>query len=148
MSAAGKKRGRPIGTGHPIGPQGPKVGSRPWKLMNMRFGERIFFEVGAGTTTSRLMQQISSDIQRNGLAKTHKQSGAFAIVPATREMIELVIVTRAEADTGDDLIPALKRFYCVSSDADLIVQQERHIRKLQEDLQPIKDESNQRARIA
>lgn len=77
--------------GRKAGKVGPNIGSRPWKLLRMAPGERLLFEAQPGRA-SALMQQIGADIHRNGLSGKRHQSIAFAIVPATREVIELVVV--------------------------------------------------------
>lgn len=73
------------------GKRGPRLGSRPWRLLRMQPGDRLWLEVPAGRGTA-LMQQVSTDIQRNGLSGLRVLRQAFAIVPAKRECVEMLIV--------------------------------------------------------
>jgi hypothetical protein len=52
--------------------RGPRPGSRPWTLVNMKVGDRLFFE--AHNSTVRLMQQIGADMHRNGLTGKIRQT--------------------------------------------------------------------------
>ncbi len=82
------KRGRKLGV-----KVGPTVGSRTWALLRMKPGERLFYQSKTGTA---LMQQISADITRAKLNGERTLRQAFAVVPAPRELIELVIVEYPE----------------------------------------------------
>lgn len=85
-----KRRGRPLGSKY-----GPQVGSRPWLLTRLEPGARMFLEAPAGNL-SKFMTQIATDIQRNGLKGKVTQTMVLGIVPATRVVIELVMITRLE----------------------------------------------------
>lgn len=85
------RRGRPPGSGLGV-KLGPRVGSRPWALLNLQPGESLFFQAQNGVP--RLMAQIATDMQRNGLSGAMTQTVFLAIQPTTREVIEIVRVTR------------------------------------------------------
>lgn len=74
---------------------GPRIGSRSHKLLSLKPGEHCFFETYAGNV-GRLMMQISTDIQRSGLTGEAAQRHLIAIDPATREVFDLVRVSRFE----------------------------------------------------
>ena len=90
--------GRPKGSKDKVfKPRGPREGSRPHTLLNLEPGERCFFEAEVGRG-GRLMQQIGADISRNGLQGKVSQRLLLAIEPSSREVVELVMVTRLEED--------------------------------------------------
>jgi hypothetical protein len=74
--------------------RGPRPGSRPWTLVNMKVGDRLFFE--AHNSTVRLMQQIGADMHRNGLTGKIRQTHVLGIDIAEREVLDLVLVERIE----------------------------------------------------
>ena len=92
MTTAPKKRGRPPGT-----KLGPRVGSRPWKLAQMMPGDRIFLEAPGGNLQN-FMKQIGADISRGGLSGLVTQTLILGIEPATRNVIDLVMLTRKEIE--------------------------------------------------
>ena len=75
--------------------RGPRPGSRPWTLLNMRLGDRLFFEAPPGHTV-RLMQQIGADMHRNGLTGKIQQTHVLAVDTREREVLDLVLVERTE----------------------------------------------------
>lgn len=98
-----KKRGRPTGSkdSQPrqrVNKEGtlrtPQVGSRPWLLTNLLPGKAILFENVAGGPVGRLMQQIQTDIVRNGLTGKMAQMHLIAINPKTRTVFDIVRVER------------------------------------------------------
>ena len=70
-----------------------RPGSRPHTLENLEVGSSHFFQVKK-QSTSKLMQQISVDISRVGLNGRLKQEVLLAIQPTTKQVVELVMVTR------------------------------------------------------
>lgn len=78
-------------------PKGPRPGGRPSALLNLKPGERCFFEASIGKG-SRLMQQIGADVSRNDLSGKIEQRLLLAVEPSSRELIELVMVTRLKED--------------------------------------------------
>lgn len=85
-----KRRGRPPGSG--MGKIGPRIGSRPWALLRLQPGERIFLEVRGSVAST--MQQIGTDVQRNGLGGKITQTLVLGVVPSSRDVIDLVMLTR------------------------------------------------------
>lgn len=73
----------------------PRVGSRSHALVNLPVGHSLVFEAPQGRL-SAFRAQIQTDIQRNGLNGKVEQSLLLAIHPATREVYEIVRVTRVE----------------------------------------------------
>lgn len=84
-----KKRGRPPGK------TGPRPGSRPFLLANLKHGQRAFLEAPAGDV-QRFMQQVAADISRGGLKGRVTQALVVGIQLNNRAMHELVMVTRVE----------------------------------------------------
>jgi hypothetical protein len=85
-----KRRGRPPGS---TGPTGPRVGSRPWQITRMQPGERLFLEAPVGRL-QRFMQQIAVDISRCKLNRLVTQTHMLGVIPSTREVVDMVILTR------------------------------------------------------
>ncbi len=83
-----KRRGRPPGK------TGPRPGSRPFILVSLVINESVLFAVPAGKPLARHMQQIATDIQRNGLSSKVKQELFICIQPTTREVVDAIRVTR------------------------------------------------------
>lgn len=95
-----KKRGRPPGSktradAKPREKTGPRPGSRPHMLANMELGERTFLEAPQGRVQA-FMQQIGADITRGNLQGKITQTLILGIEPATRQVYELVMLTRKE----------------------------------------------------
>lgn len=88
---APKRRGRKPGQGLGV-KTGPHVGSRPWALLRLAPGESMFLEASNGVT--RLMQQVATDLHRNGLQGVMTQTHLLAIQPTTREVVDIVRITR------------------------------------------------------
>jgi len=74
---------------------GPRVGSRPWQLLRLKPGERIFLEAPPGRSQA-FMQQVAADIQRNNLRGKRSQTLILGVEPATRTIIDIVMVTNIE----------------------------------------------------
>ena len=74
----------------------PRIGSRPWQLVNLAPGNSLYFEVPEGQSVTKLMQQINTDILRNDLAGKMKQQHIIGVQPTSRCVIDLVRVTRIE----------------------------------------------------
>lgn len=89
---AAKKRGRQFGSGMGV-KLGPRPGSRPFTLLSLKSGVRILFEAPPGRATA-LMQQIQADTTRNGIKV--KQAIVLGVQPDTRELLEIVAVTRID----------------------------------------------------
>jgi hypothetical protein len=73
----------------------PRRISRPDRLRALQPGERIFFEAPPGRL-SPFMQQVQTDVGRCNLKGTVTMVHVLGITPSTREVIELVMVTRKE----------------------------------------------------
>ena len=69
----------------------PRPGSRPYALANMAPGSSLLFEAPKGMVVKR-MGQIGVDASRVGVSIT--MSHFLAIQPNTREVIEVIRVTR------------------------------------------------------
>lgn len=82
-----KKRGRKAGV-----KTGPRIGSRPWQLINMKAGDQLFLKAPNGV--SRLMMQIQADISRNGLTKQFTMRRIIGVAPCESEVVHIVEVTR------------------------------------------------------
>lgn len=91
-----KPRGRKPGQGLGV-KTGQRPGSRPWLITNLKPGESLFLEAPKGRLQP-FMQQVAADIYRVGLATLVSQSLVLGIEPATREVFELVKLTRKEAN--------------------------------------------------
>ncbi len=74
---------------------GPRVGSRVWALSQIEPGGRIALIVPKGITPSAFMQQVGTDIGRANLRGVLRQTVAIGVVVASREVIDIVCVTRA-----------------------------------------------------
>lgn len=95
-----KRRGRPPGSktradAEPRAKTGPRVGSRPYLLANMKPGERAWLEAPTGRAQA-FMQQIAADILRSGTQGLITQALILGIQPSTRKVYELVMLTRLE----------------------------------------------------
>lgn len=75
--------------------QNPRPGSRPHALVNLPVGHSLVFEAPQGRSYA-FMAQIQTDIQRNGLKGKMEQALLIAVHPATREVFDIVRVTRVE----------------------------------------------------
>lgn len=75
---------------------GPRPGSRPWQLVNLAFGECLVIQVPRDKAVSTFMQQINTDILRNGLKGKVTQQHLIGVQPSTREVVDLVRVSRIE----------------------------------------------------
>lgn len=73
---------------------GPRIGSRPWKLMQLEPGEAMLLQAPKDQPLQSFMQNIASDITRNGLKGQVRQSLILGIEVATREVHEIVKVYR------------------------------------------------------
>ena len=73
---------------------GPQIGSRVWALSRLEPGERLLLEAPAGRT-SAFMQQVSTDVGRAGLRGALSQSLVVGVKLDTRDVIDIVCVTRA-----------------------------------------------------
>mgnify|MGYP000146140800 FL=1 len=93
LSVNGKPLGRPKGTGKPMG---PRPGSRLHMLANMKPGQRVFLEVPAGRLQA-FMAQVGTDISRGKLGGLITQALILGINPTTRQVIDLVMLTRKES---------------------------------------------------
>jgi hypothetical protein len=72
----------------------PRPGSRVWKLANLEPGERLFLEAPAGRLAA-FRQQVQVDAARTGLGTgSFSQTLVLGVLPNTREVIDLVMVTR------------------------------------------------------
>ena len=81
--------------GRPPGPAkktGPRPGSRPYLLINLKPGERAYLEAPPGRLQP-FMQQVQVDISRNGLQGKVTQTHVLGVVPSTRSVVDLVMVT-------------------------------------------------------
>lgn len=87
-----KRRGRKPGQGKGV-KLGPRVGSRPWALLRLKPGEALLLPAPPGKVVN-LMGQVQADATRNGLRIT--QAMFLAIQPSTREVLEIVRVTRLQ----------------------------------------------------
>lgn len=83
-----------IADNHPASKKSQRVGSRPWLLVNMAVGDTLIFESHVKGQVANLMQQIMTDILRNGLRGKIKQSHLIAVQPTTKEVYDLVRVER------------------------------------------------------
>ncbi len=72
---------------------GPRVGSRPWTLLNLAVGQSAYFEAPPGRLQA-FMSQIAGDIIRNNLKGKVVQSLIIGVQPTSREVVDLVRVTR------------------------------------------------------
>lgn len=77
------------------GPTGPRKGSRPYLLLNLKPGERAVF-MAPPSGASKLMQQIWADVARNGLGGKIRQSLVIGVEVSSREVIDMVLVTRLQ----------------------------------------------------
>lgn len=91
-----KRRGRPLGSKSrtPKKPYAPRAGSRPYALLQMMSGDRIYLESPGRDRTQAFMQQIAADIGRTGLQGKVTQTLVLGIIPDSRAVIDLVMVTR------------------------------------------------------
>lgn len=95
-----KKRGRPPGSktrddAAPRKKTGPRPGSRPYLIANLKHGQRVFLEAPVGDV-QRFMQQVAADITRCELQGKVVQGIVLGIQPSTRNVYELVMLTRIE----------------------------------------------------
>lgn len=84
-----KKRGIKPGT-----ILGPRVGSRPWHLLNLSVGQSFYVEVEKDMAST--MGHLSNNIFHNGLQGKIELQALLAIHPKTREVIELVRALRVK----------------------------------------------------
>ena len=73
-----------------------RIGSRPSMINRLAVGESLFLQAPTGRL-GQFMQQVSSDIQRIGLKGKVSQSLIIGVESATREVYDIVKVTRTEA---------------------------------------------------
>lgn len=73
---------------------GPRIGSRPWKLLQLEPGECLLLSAPSGQPLQAFMQNIASDITRNGLKGQLHQSLILGIEISTRQVYEIVKVSR------------------------------------------------------
>lgn len=82
MATRGRKPGVKVG---------PRVGSRPWKLLQLEVGESLLLEAPAGRLVP-FMGQVQVDASRNGVKIT--QSLLYGVDPKSRAVLDIVRVTR------------------------------------------------------
>lgn len=87
-----KRRGRKPGQGLGI-KTGPRPGSRPWMLANLKVGDALYFEAPLGHS-ARTMGWIAADITKAEANGEFKQTHFIAIQPHTKQVIDIVQVTR------------------------------------------------------
>lgn len=71
-----------------------RIGSRPWRLSRLQPGESALFN--AGDNPTNYMQQVAADISRSCATGSVSQRLLLAIHPATRDVINVVEVTRKD----------------------------------------------------
>lgn len=72
---------------------GPRPGSRPWLLINLKPGSSLLFEVKTAKV-SLMMQQINADMYKNGLQGQFTQSHILGVEVNKREVVDIIRVTR------------------------------------------------------
>lgn len=74
-----------------------RPGSRRWAIANLEPGQSLYYRADNGGP--RLMQQIGADISRVTACGSCSQRLFLAIHPQTREVLEIVEVTRNSTET-------------------------------------------------
>lgn len=87
-----KRRGRKPGQGLGV-KTGMRPGSRPWMLSNLKVGDALYFEAPLGHS-ARTMGWIAADITKAEAKGEFKQTHFIAIQPHTKQVIDIVQVTR------------------------------------------------------
>lgn len=92
LSVNGRAIGRPKGTGRKLG---PRTGSRASLLLSLQPGQRTILEAPKGRL-GPFMAQIHTDANRSGLNGRISVALLLGLNPTTREVIDLVVITRKE----------------------------------------------------
>lgn len=101
MTPAPKRRGRPPGSGKPLG---PRVGSNAWTLSRMAVGETLLVEVGEPGVTEdpkdrhRTYAAVSAHWQSYFArvpGATFETAQWLAVNPRTREVLDVLRITRS-----------------------------------------------------
>ena len=72
-----------------------RIGSRPSMINRLAVGESLFLQAPPGRVVA-FMGQVSEDIGRVGLRGKVSQSLIIGVEPTTREVYDIVKVTRTE----------------------------------------------------